>query len=215
MTEPISWVEPSQQWESPNNPTAQKSLLADILEASQKTSANESINSTSETPNTGWIPKKPKEPISMATFLKLIGSLLFVATIFLGSFFAYIGFNPDQALFFVNTFNINPNDVQDLLKQLINGSFWFIMVILSIVWIVSLFRAFWTPKDLKRKRLLSWLTAGTVGIMLFSVLTLASYEQLTILIQVDQYLYMIKPNTVRKNIKVTLAFTILQILLDQ
>ncbi len=175
MTEPISWVEPSQQWESPNNPTAQKSLLADILEASQKTSANESINSTSETPNTGWIPKKPKEPISMATFLKLIGSLLFVATIFLGSFFAYIGFNPDQALFFVNTFNINPNDVQDLLKQLINGSFWFIMVILSIVWIVSLFRAFWTPKDLKRKRLLSWLTAGTVGIMLFSVLTFWAY----------------------------------------
>ena len=40
MTEPISWVEPSQQWESPNNPTAQKSLLADILEASQKTRTN-------------------------------------------------------------------------------------------------------------------------------------------------------------------------------
>lgn len=44
------------------------------------------------------------------------------------------------------------------------------MMITSIVWIVSLFRAFWVPKELKRKKLLSWLTAGIVGIMLFSIL---------------------------------------------
>ncbi len=44
------------------------------------------------------------------------------------------------------------------------------MMITSIVWIVSLFRAFWVPKELKRKRLLSWLTAAIVGIILFSIL---------------------------------------------
>lgn len=179
MTEPLSSApNASQPWENINTTPERKSLLADIIEASTKVSAGSSLDSSSHIPTLGtqpWVPKKPREPISMATFLKLIGSLLFVAIIFLGSFFAYIAFNPDQALFFVNTFNINPNDVQDLLKKLINGSFWFIMVILSIVWIISLFRAFWTPKELKRKRLLSWLTAGSIGIILFSILTFWAY----------------------------------------
>lgn len=44
------------------------------------------------------------------------------------------------------------------------------MMITSIVWIVSLFRAFWVPKELKRKKLLSWLTAAVVWIILFSIL---------------------------------------------
>ena len=55
--------------------------------------------------------------------LKLIGSFLLIAIIFFGSFLAYIEFNPEQAGFFVNIFGINPNDIQDLLKRLINGSF--------------------------------------------------------------------------------------------
>lgn len=106
----------------------------------------------------------------MALFLKLIGSLLFVAIIFFGSFLAYIAFNPAEAVFFTNTFNIDPNDVQNILKKLINGSFGFIMIIVSVAWIISLFRAFWVPKDLKRKRLLSWLYAGVIGIILFMIL---------------------------------------------
>jgi len=55
--------------------------------------------------------------------LKLIGSLLFIAIIFFGSFLAYIVFNPDQASFFVTIFGISPNDIQKLLKTLINSSF--------------------------------------------------------------------------------------------
>jgi hypothetical protein len=44
------------------------------------------------------------------------------------------------------------------------------MILVSVVWIVTLFRAFWVPKELKRKRLLAWLTAGFIGIILFLIL---------------------------------------------
>ncbi len=108
--------------------------------------------------------------MTAGTVLKLIGSLLVVAVIFFGSFLAYIVFNPDQAAFFVNIFGINPADIQTLLKNLINGSFGALVLVFSIVWIMSLFRAIWTPRDQKRRRLINWLIAGVVGIVLFSIL---------------------------------------------
>ncbi len=107
--------------------------------------------------------------------MKLIGSLLIVAVIFFGSFLAYIAFNPEQAGFFVNIFNINPNDIQNILKKLINGSFGIIVLLLSITWIISLFRAIWTPQDQKRRRLIGWILASIVGILLFSILALWAY----------------------------------------
>lgn len=107
--------------------------------------------------------------------LKLIGTLLFIAIIFFGSFLAYIVFNPDQASFFVTIFGISPNDIQKLLKTLINSSFGITVLAFSMVWIVSLFRAIWTPKEQKRRRLISWLTAGVVGIFLFSILAFWAY----------------------------------------
>ena len=148
------------------------SLLDDIMLASKQTSPQRDLEGNTDMPNAEPPKiKSPREPISMALFLKLIGSLLFVAIIFFGSFLAYIAFNPAQAVFFTNTFNIDPNDVQNLLKKLINGSFWFIMIIVSIAWIVSLFRAVWVPRELKRKKLLSWLTASLIGLLLFAILT--------------------------------------------
>jgi drug/metabolite transporter (DMT)-like permease len=113
--------------------------------------------------------------MTASTVLKLIGSLLLVAVIFFGSFLAYVVFNPDQAAFFVNIFGINPNDIKDLLKSLINGSFGITVLIFSIVWLASLFRAIWTPRDQKRRRLIGWLTAGVVGIFLFSILAFWAY----------------------------------------
>lgn len=118
--------------ESPETPPKKHSLLDDILHASSKKQeektpqlSTESSPSPSGNSNPGS-PEKPKikkEPISMAVFLKLIGSLLVISIIFFGSFLAYIAFNPSQAIFFINTFNIDPGDVQNLLKKLINGSF--------------------------------------------------------------------------------------------
>ena len=70
----------------------------------------------------------------------------------------------------MNIFGINPNDIQNLLKKLINGSFGITVLIFSIVWILSLFRAVWTPREQKRRRLISWLMAGVVGIFLFGIL---------------------------------------------
>jgi PKD repeat protein len=164
--------------ESNNSP----SLLDQIIQTSHESNTHE----TSSTSSTSWVSsiaswgnipptKKPRDPLTAATVLKLIGSLLLVAVIFFGSFLAYIVFNPEQAGFFVNIFGINPNDVQDILKKLINGSFGIIVLIFSIVWIISLFRAIWTPREQKRRRLISWLTAGVVGIFLFSILAFWAY----------------------------------------
>ncbi len=162
------------------------SLLNEIIQASSKkseiTTNGENGGNAPQEPPQGEIRatppqniKKPQEPMSPGMVMKLLGSILFVSTIFFGSFLAYIVFNPDQAIFFMNVFNINRNDIANLLKILINGSFGVIMLITSIIWIISLFRAFWTPKDLKRKRLIAWLTTGIIGILLFSILTFWAY----------------------------------------
>lgn len=166
---------PENNWES------KSSLLSEIIQAwiknveNNPSGAQENINTTVVTPAAPPPPKKPSEPISPATFLKFMGSLLFVGVVFLWSFLAYISFNPQQAIFFAQMFGIQVPDIQAILKTLVNGSFGLIFFILSIVWIVSLFRAIWTPKELKRKRLLWWLTASIVGILLFSVLSFWIY----------------------------------------
>jgi PKD repeat protein len=157
------------------------SLLDQIIQTSKQsdmTIDHEWTDSSQKetTQDTSWeiipppIIKKPRDPLTAGMVLKMIGSLLIVAVIFFGSFLAYIAFNPDQAAFFVNIFGINPNDIKDLLKKLINGSFGIIVLLFSIIWITSLFKAVWTPREQKRRRLMSWLTAGLVGIILFSIL---------------------------------------------
>lgn len=169
---------------NPTNPEEAKksSLLDQIIQTSKQSNAiidsntiNTPGNTTSDEKSnkndtsTAEI-KKPRDPLTAGTVLKMIGSLLIVAIIFFGSFLAYIAFNPDQAAFFVNIFGINPNDIKDLLKKLINWSFGIIVLVFSIIWITSLFKAIWTPREQKRRRLMSWLTASLVGILLFSTL---------------------------------------------
>ena len=168
----------------PNNtsavaPAASPSLLDQIIQTSHESSLSGIMPPVVTWPDTSTSQvttvRKPRDPMTAATVLKLIWSLLLVTVIFFGSFLAYVVFNPDQAAFFVNIFGINPNDIQNLLKWLINGSFGITVLIFSIVWITSLFRAIWTPRDQKRRRLISWLTAGTVGIFLFSILAFWAY----------------------------------------
>jgi PKD repeat protein len=176
---------------NPENPVT-PSLLDEIIKTSHETSdaINEPIvpplNPTTSTQNIESIPvqsnnnqpttpKKPRDPLTAGMVFKLIGTFLLIAIIFFGSFLAYVAFNPEQAGFFVNIFGINPNDIQDILKRLINGSFWVIVLVFSIIWIITLFKAIWTPKDQKRKRLLGWLTASIVGVFLFMMLGFWAY----------------------------------------
>jgi hypothetical protein len=166
--------------ETPQNSTSdgsqeasENSLLANIIEASKGRESTENTsqnNLASSSTGTDQMLVKKREPISMGTFLKLIGSILFVVIVFFGSFLAYITLNPNEALFFINIFSIDPKDIAKLLAKLINGSFGTMMLVTSIAWITSLFRAIWTPKDMKRKKLLNWLTAGSIGIILFLIL---------------------------------------------
>jgi len=170
---------------TPENPAEEKkewSLLESIIEASKvKNQTNPETHnqeSTITTPspeagnNTPWPtpPKKPKQPMDPMLVLKFIGALLLVGVIFFWSFLAYIVFNPAQAQFFVTMFRINPDDIAILLTQLLNGSFGILILSLSIFWIIALFRAIWTPKDLKRKRMMAWISAVMIGVLLFSTL---------------------------------------------
>ncbi len=46
------------------------------------------------------------------------------------------------------------------------------IIVLSIVWVILLFRAIWTPRTLKKKKTLSIIGAIFSGLILFSLITL-------------------------------------------
>ncbi len=99
--------------------------------------------------------------------MKILGALFLVSLIFFGSFLAYIVFNPGQARFFIR-FGINPSQVASLLSNLVNGIFGSITFILSVTWVIFLFRAIITKKEYKRKKTISAIIAAFLGILLFS-----------------------------------------------
>lgn len=115
-------------------------------------------------------PKKPRDPMTVGMILKLIGTLFLVLLIFFGAFLAYIVFNPQEAGFFVSVFNVSPSDIEKVLAHLLHGSFGAISFLLSIVFLVTTFRAIWTPKEQKRKKLMTALMAVFSGILFFSIL---------------------------------------------
>jgi len=154
-----------------NIPHADTSIESDIATWSSQATAS----STQDTWDIswGWGQKWPRkrEPLPPWTILKAIGSLFFTWLIFFASFLAYIVFNPWEAQFFITMFGIDTKDIATLLRKFINGSFGIILAIVSIVWFIALFRAIYTPKEQKRKKILGWITAGLIGVLLFSVLT--------------------------------------------
>jgi hypothetical protein len=107
--------------------------------------------------------------------MKAIGAVLFTSIIFFASFLAYIVFNPGEAQFFITMFGIDTKDVASILRKFINGSFGIIILTLSILWLVTLFRAIWAPREQKRKKILAWMTAALIGVLLFSLLAFWGY----------------------------------------
>lgn len=78
--------------------------------------------------------------------------------------------NPGQASFFI-AFGINPGDIARLLKQLVSAIFGIVTFVLSIVWIIYLFRAILTKKEYKKKKTISIILATFFGILLFAEIT--------------------------------------------
>jgi PKD repeat protein len=117
---------------------------------------------------------KPKKKANPVDFLKFLGALFVVALIFFGSFLAYVAFNPENAQFFVG-FGINPADIKSLLSQLVSAIFGTAAFLLSIVWLVFLFRAIRTKKEYRRKKTVSVILAIFTGIVLFSSISLWAY----------------------------------------
>lgn len=107
-------------------------------------------------------------------FLRIVGAILLVALIFFGAFLAYIVFNPGQASFFIS-FGINPGDIARLLRQLVSAIFGVVTFILSVVWIIYLFRAILTKKEYKKKKTISIIFALFFGVLLFSEITLWAF----------------------------------------
>lgn len=175
---------PQETDDTSSAPDDKSSLLDQIIKTSQEEKISFAAleqNTPSDTtkPVTSWTDiitkKRSRDPLTVWTVFKLIGTLLLIAVIFFWSFLAYVVFNPDQAAFFVNIFGISPDDIKDLLKKLINGSFWITVLVFSIIWISSLFRAIWSPKEQKRRKLTNWLLASVIGIILFSILAFWAY----------------------------------------
>lgn len=94
--------------------------------------------------------------------------------IFFGTFLAFIVFNPGQAQFFIG-FGINPGDIASLLKRLVSGIFGGTTFLLSIAWIIFLFRAILTKKEYKKKKTISIILALFFGALLFSEITLWAF----------------------------------------
>lgn len=160
------------------------SLLSDIIKASQESSTQEGLPVITDVGSTlptddkdpsPVPPKKPREPLPPGTIMKAIGALLFTGIIFFASFLAYIVFNPGEAQFFITMFGIDTKDVASILRKFINGSFGIIMLTLSVIWLITLFRAIWTPREQKRKKILAWMTAALIGVLLFSLLAFWGY----------------------------------------
>lgn len=158
-----------------NQNNNQNNSLLDEIIASSKENTNNVISSVENTTNPQTIEnftnlETKAKPVSPATILKFIGALLLVILIFFGSFLSYVVFNPEQAQFFVNVFRVDPNDIANLLKKLINYSFGIITFFFSIAFIITLFKAIWTPREQKRKKVMSGFIAWLMGILLFSTL---------------------------------------------
>lgn len=115
-----------------------------------------------------------KKSMSAGTFLRIVGAILLVALIFFGAFLAYIVFNPGQASFFIS-FGINPGDIARLLRQLVSTIFGVVTFILSVVWVIYLFRAILTKKEYKKKKTISIIFALFFGVLLFSEITLWAF----------------------------------------
>lgn len=114
-------------------------------------------------------------PVSKMLILQYVGSLLLIFTIVFAAFITYIVLNPSQSAFFITIFNIDPADVAKVLKNIINITFGIVSFVLAIVWIIMLFRAIWTPKQYKRKRLFNWIFSAIIMIIMFSLISLWAF----------------------------------------
>ncbi len=131
--------------------------------------AQNSINPTQQAKNT------QTNPVSKMLILQYIGSLLLIFTIVFAAFITYIVLNPSQSAFFITIFSIDPADVAKVLKNIINITFGIVSFVLAIVWIIMLFRAIWTPKQYKRKRLFNWIFSAIIMIIMFSLISLWAF----------------------------------------
>lgn len=150
---------PAAQAAAPVNPLS--AIPGIVLDGASENNGNVPVPPT---------PKKKKEPMRPADFLKIVGALFLVALIFFGSFLAYVVFNPEQAQFFIQ-FGINRADIQTLLARLVNAIFGAITFSLSVVWVVYLFRMILTKKEYKRKKTVATILATFFGVLLFSNIT--------------------------------------------
>jgi len=127
-------------------------------------------NSNQSTPPS-QLPKKPKIKKTPQDILRIFWALFLAWAVLFWAFISYIVFNPENAKFFISLW-INPQDIKNYIQVLVNGSFWLITIILSIITLIFLFRAFVTKKEFAKKKTVATILSAFCLIILFSELTL-------------------------------------------
>lgn len=169
-------------WDVPSNPvSAQPQSLADLVQASLSDSQKAAVEATPEggtNPGTtnaigatggSMPPKKPKKSLSPADAFRALAFLTLSITIFASVVLGYVVFHPEDAWFF-NSLGIDPENIAQVLKQLISATFSITTLTLSIIAIICLYKflSFKNPEQ-KKQKLLYGVGTMIVFILLFGV----------------------------------------------
>ena len=171
-------------WDVPVAPVSvQPQSLADLVQASLSDSQKTAVEVTSEggiwvpgttNANTGaggsLPPKKPKKSLSPADAFRALAFLTLSITIFASVVLGYVVFHPEDAWFF-NSLGIDPENIAQVLKQLISATFSITTLTLSIIAIICLYKflSFKNPEQ-KKQKLLYGVGTMVVFVLLFGVL---------------------------------------------
>lgn len=125
---------------------------------------------------------KTKQKISPGQAFGFLGVLLFVALILWGAFLAFVithAQTPADVSFFSNLW-ISLNDINSFLLKLTTFVFSIVVIIEIILLVLVLFKAFYTKKELKTRRIALFIASGLVLSITFASATLWMYLDRTI-----------------------------------
>lgn len=117
---------------------------------------------------------KKKKNIDVKTAFSFLAWILFIALVVGWGFLSFIVFNAqtvEDVSFFYNLW-INLNQINNFLLVSTTIVFSILVFILTVVWIIFLFKAIFTKKELKRKRLVSRIMSIFIFIVLFAAWTI-------------------------------------------
>lgn len=118
-----------------------------------------------------------KKSISAGTAFWFLWAILFIALVLGWAFLTFVVLNaqtPEDVSFFANLW-INLNDINSFLLKITTFVFSVVIVLLTIVLIIFLFKALVTKKEFKKKRIALFIVSGFLLTVTFSTASLWMY----------------------------------------